>query len=453
MFPKILIIDDDRTVCRSLKLLFSKADYTVETIFNPLNILEFIKSFQPDVVLLDLNFSVDTTGSEGLRILESIRRNHDALPVILITAWGTLELAVEGMKLGARDFITKPWGNQQLKSAVQTQLDLDARQSAEIKDISALEAIIGRSESILAIKSMILKIADTDATVLITGDSGTGKELVAEAIHDNSRRREESFVKVNLGGVPDELFESELFGHVKGAFTGAIHDRAGRFRNADGGTIFLDEVGELSMRSQVKLLRVLQEKTFEPLGSSRTIRTDVRVISATHRPLESMVADNNFREDLYYRINLLHIHLPALADRREDIPLLVQYFIDRLNASGDRKYREVDGQALEWLSRQAFPGNIRQLRNLVERTWLLSTKKVLAKQEFAPHFTEFNASGRKALPGVGAMTLEEMEITMIRRAMDFHDGNISQVARSLGITRSALYRRLEKFRIDHDSGL
>src|SRR5690606_22006389 len=262
MPPKILIIDDDRTVCRSLKLLFSKAEFSVETLFNPLNTLEFIDSFQPDVVLLDLNFSIDTSGQEGLRILESIRQRNPELPVILITAWGTLELAISGMKLGARDFITKPWDNQQLKSAVQTQIDLNSGKDSEILDVSALEAIIGDSESIRAIKSTILQIAKTDATVLITGESGTGKELVAEAIHNNSKRRDKAFVKVNLGGVPDELFESEMFGHVKGAFTGAVHDRVGRFRKADGGTIFLDEVGELSQRAQVKLLRVLQEKAF-----------------------------------------------------------------------------------------------------------------------------------------------------------------------------------------------
>lgn len=453
MPPKILIIDDDRTVCRSLKLLFSKAEFSVETLFNPLNTLEFIDSFQPDVVLLDLNFSIDTSGQEGLRILESIRQRNPELPVILITAWGTLELAISGMKLGARDFITKPWDNQQLKSAVQTQIDLNSDKDSEILDVSALEAIIGDSESIRAIKSTILQIAKTDATVLITGESGTGKELVAEAIHDNSKRRDKAFVKVNLGGVPDELFESEMFGHVKGAFTGAVHDRVGRFRKADGGTIFLDEVGELSQRAQVKLLRVLQEKAFEALGSSRTIRADVRVISATHRNLESLVAEGKFREDLYYRINLLHIHLPALSERREDIPLLVRHFIDRLNDSHDRKYIEADPHALEWLSRQSFPGNIRQLRNIVERTWLLTGKKILGKNDFERHFTDARQSGKQVLPGVGVMTLEEMEVAMIRRSMDFHDGNISRVAQSLGITRSALYRRLEKFKIDHESRL
>ena len=451
MNPKILIIDDDRTVCQSLKLLFGKAGFEVQTIYNPLNVLEFVENFRPEIVLLDLNFSVDTSGMEGLHILESIRQRDPDLPVILITAWGTIELAIAGMKLGAKDFITKPWDNQQLKASVHTQLDLKVRMQEEISDASALDAIIGQSNSINDVKTMILQVGSTDATVLITGESGTGKELVAEAIHDNSHRKEKPFVKVNLGGIPDELFESELFGHVKGAFTGAISDRKGRFQNADGGTIFLDEVGEMSSRAQVKLLRVLQEKSFEVLGDSKTIRTDVRVISATHRDLESMVADRRFREDLFYRINLLHIHLPALAERKEDIPLLARYFIDRLNAGNEHKHIEVSSPALEWLSKQSFPGNIRQLRNIIERTWLLSGKRILEKSDFFPHFSDQGRKGRRILPQVGAMTLEEMEVAMIRRAMNFHDGNISQIARSLGITRSALYRRLSKYNINTEN--
>lgn len=445
--PKILVIDDDRTVCRSLKLLFGKAGYEVQTIYQPLNVLEFVDSFRPDIILLDLNFSIDTSGSQGIRILESVREHFPELPVILITAWGTLELAVAGMKLGAKDFITKPWDNQQLADAVKMQLDLQTRGRKEITDTSALDAIIGRSKAIRDVKATILRIADTDATVLITGDSGTGKELVAEAIHDNSARRNHPFIKVNLGGIPDELFESELFGHVKGAFTGAVSDRAGRFRHADKGTLFLDEAGELTMRAQVKLLRVLQEKTFEPLGSSKTIRSDVRVISATHRNLPLMVEEGSFREDLFYRINLLHIHLPPLTDRREDIPLLARSFIERLNHHHGKKELEADETALEWLSGRSFPGNIRQLKNIVERAWLLSEKRLLTKKDFEPHFTDQSTAGRRILPQVGAMTLEEMEIAMIRRAIEFHDKNISQAARSLGITRSALYRRLVKYHL------
>ncbi|WP_236978988.1 sigma-54-dependent transcriptional regulator [Membranihabitans maritimus] len=449
MDPKILIIDDDRTVCQSLKLLFSKAGFQVQSIYNPHNVLEFINSFHPDIVLLDLNFSVDTSGSQGLKILESLRPRHPDLPILLITAWGTLELAVKGMKLGAKDFITKPWDNRHLLSAVNTQIELNSSLKKEISDFSSLDAIIGRSKVIKDVKSMILQIASTNATVLVTGESGTGKELVAEAIHDNSQRNENPFVKVNLGGIPDELFESELFGHVKGAFTGAVSDRTGRFKVADRGTIFLDEVGELSRRTQVKLLRVLQEKTFEPLGSNKTIKSDVRVISATHRNLETMVIEGQFREDLFYRLNLLQIHLPALSERREDIPLLVHSFIQRLNQTQGDKHIEAGASALEWLSLQEFPGNIRQLKNIVERAWLLSRKTILERGDFKQHFSDQKPEQGK-LPKVGSMTLEEMEVTMIQRAMYFHNGNISQVARSLGITRSALYRRLSKYNISHE---
>src|SRR5690606_22073792 len=344
-----------------------------------------------------------------------------------------------------------PWDNQQLLESVQTQLNLRSTGTDTITNPAALETIIGQSTPMMEVKSLIMKVAQTDATVLITGGSGTGKELVAEAIHDNSRRKNQNFVKVNLGGIPDELFESEMFGHVKGAFTGAIQHRNGRFQEAEGGTIFLDEVGELSGRAQVKLLRVLQEKTFEPLGSSKTVRSDIRIISATHRELESMVATGEFREDLFYRVNLLHIHLPALAERREDIPLLVQYFVQRLNDSSDGKHMEVNDKALQWLSHQDFPGNIRQLRNIVERTWLLSSKKVLDQKNFAMNLTSSASSDSKTASKAGIMTLEEMEIEMIQRAMAFHDGNISRVARSLGITRSSLYRRLSKYNVDHGS--
>lgn len=451
MEPRILIIDDDRMVCQSLKLLFSKAGFIVQTIYNPLNVMEFVDSFEPDIVLLDLNFSIDTSGQEGLHILDTIRKAYSELPVILITAWGSLDLAVDGMKRGASDFITKPWDNHQLRNSVQTQLDLRTKRSDTNTDIAALDAIIGQSPSIMEVKSLIMKVAQTDATVLITGESGTGKELVAEAIHDNSRRKNERFIKVNLGGIPDELFESEMFGHVKGAFTGAIQHRSGRFQEADGGTIFLDEVGELSSRSQVKVLRVLQEKTFEPLGSSKMVKSDIRIISATHRNLEAMVATGHFREDLFYRINLLHIHLPALSERRKDIPLLVRYFIQRLNESSDFKYLEIDDHALQWLSHQNFPGNIRQLRNIVERTWLLSSKKVLDQKEFVGNFNIHVSTDSNTLPNPGIMTLAEMEIEMIQRSMAFHDGNISRVARSLGITRSSLYRRLSKYNLDHGS--
>jgi len=364
-----------------------------------------------------------------------------------------MELAITGMKAGARDFITKPWENKNILSSVSTILDLEEQEAPTTnpQQTPALEAIIGDSDAINRIKAMIKQVAPTDATVLITGESGTGKELVAEAIHDGSKRSDAAFVKVNLGGISTSLFESELFGHKKGSFTGAITDREGRFKIADQGTIFLDEIGDLEAASQVKLLRVLQEKTFEPLGSSKPVKVDVRLVSATHKSLEELIAKGSFREDLYYRINLLHIHLPPLHQRSEDIPLLVNHFIGMLNIAYGEKELFLEDEALDWLSMQQYPGNIRQLKNIIERAWLLEQSNSLSIKSFKPHLTGLaKSSSGSGFPSVGAMTLDEMEKAMIKKAMNFHNGNISQVARSLGITRSALYRRLEKHGISTD---
>jgi len=442
---KILILDDDRMIGQSLKLLFTKQGFEAVSIFNPMNALEFVDSFQPDLMILDMNFTVDTSGDQGLKLLREIKTHHVDLPVILITGWGSLELAVQGMKLGANDFITKPWDNDRISESVKTILSLRANKELAKSNISSLDAIIGESDNIKKIKETIIKIAPTNATVLITGASGTGKELVAEAIHDNSPRKDAEFVKVNLGAIPNELFESELFGHKKGAFTSAIADREGRFSRANKGSIFLDEIGDLAKPSQVKLLRVLQENTFEPLGSNKAIKTDVRVISATHRNLQDAVAQDHFREDLFYRLNLLHIHIPTLNERSEDIPLLIEAFSQQLKSSYDGFSKTyIDHEAIDWLSEQEYSGNIRQLKNIVERAWLLSGNKKLTRKDFAAHFSSSRAQVRD-LPTVGAMTLEELEKGMITKTMTFHSGNISQVAKALGITRSALYRRLEKY--------
>ncbi len=438
--PKILIVDDDRTVCQSLKLLFSTKGFDVQYIINPLNVIEFIDTFKPDIVVLDLNFTLEASGDEGLQILQKVHAVFPTLPIILITAWGTLELAVKGMKSGAVDFITKPWDNAQMVSAVKTQLQL--RLEAEQNTSSRLEGIIGVSDAITEVKALITKVAPTDATVLVTGGSGTGKELVAEAVHELSSRYEQPFLKVNLGGIPTELFESELFGHKKGAFTGAVADREGRFQKVGGGTLFLDEIGDLSAPSQVKLLRVLQERTFEPLGSSETLKSHARVVSATHRDLHKMVEEEKFREDLFYRINLLHIHLPDLNQRAEDIPYLTQAFVQKLNGGGSSK--DIEDSALEWLSIQDFPGNVRQLKNWVERTWLLSDRRKLSIQDFK---AQQNPTGRKTRAG---QTLEQVEKEMIEKAISGKKGNMTEVAKSLGITRSALYRRITKYGISYE---
>jgi len=467
----LLIIDDDIAVCTSLSLLVRKEGFDVAIAQNPEDALTILKRHAVSLVLLDMNFSNDTTGEDGLELLQQLKILQPTLPVILITGWATIDLAVQGMKLGAADFINKPWQNAHLMQSVRTTLSLSGQESKE-QEVKKQELqnsnskgpnrrfldkqfdfgqIIGEAPQLLQVLQTIGRVAQTDASVLILGESGTGKELIAEAIHQNSQRAKRPFVKVNLGGVSTSLFESEMFGHVRGAFTDARFDRTGRFELANRGTIFLDEIGELDLSSQVKLLRVLQDRTYEVLGSSKTKTVDVRVVCATNRNLEEMVASGTFREDLLYRINLITIHLPALRERPNDIPLLVEFFVDNMSKIYNRPHLEVSREALKWLKQLNLPGNIRQLKNLVERTVLVSNSDVLDVADFQQNYQAPKNSTigipTSTLPDVGSMTLEEMEIQMIRRAMEFHRGKVARVAKALGLTRSALYRRLEKYNI------
>ncbi len=448
---KILIIDDDRTVCTSLRLLLNKKNYETAAIHHPTIALETIEEFDPKLILLDMNFTIDTSGKQGLKLLRMIREEYPHISVILMTGWATVQLAVEGMKIGAKDFMAKPWDNKDLVDSIKSILSLHHDQSASITqsrgNISNDYNIIGNSEEMSQIMELVNRVAATEASVLITGESGTGKELVAEAIHNQSHRSEEEFVKVNLGGIPTELFESEMFGHKKGAFTGAYDDREGRFSKANRGTIFLDEIGELPLSNQVKMLRVLQERTFEPLGSSNTIRSDVRVISATNRDLAIMANTGDFREDLYYRINLLNIHLPPLRERRSDIPALVKHFIKNIAALYDADIPYIDDDTFRWISQQEYKGNIRQLKNITERTFLLNMKKKdLTIKDFMPCFNFPSQSVDQS----SELNLQEMEIQTIKKALAKHNHSISSASRALGITRSSLYRRLEKYGIPHE---
>ncbi|WP_460983387.1 sigma-54-dependent transcriptional regulator, partial [Spirosoma fluminis] len=434
--------------------------FSVRVADGPFEAREVLAEETPELILLDMNFSVDTSGDDGLRLLREIRDRVPNVPVILITGWGSIDLAVQGMKAGARDFITKPWQNDYLLQSVQTALNLihpkpGSPNRRRLDQQYQFEHIVGDDPKLLDILATIGRVAPTDAPVLITGESGTGKELIAEAVHQNSKRKTKPFVKVNLGGISSTLFESELFGHVRGAFTDAKSDRVGRFELANKGSIFLDEIGDLDASSQVKLLRVLQDRTFEPLGSSKSRTVDVRVICATNRNLEEMVAKGTFREDLFYRINLITVKLPALRERPTDIPRLVEYFVNNLKTIYGRPDLIVSADALTWLRNQALPGNIRQLKNVVERTVLLSPADELQVRDFESNLTVTPSSQSpgqstgSALPAVGTMTLEEIEYQMIRRAMDVHNNRVSKVARALGITRFALYRRLEKFGIPY----
>src|SRR5262245_46680547 len=454
----ILIVDDDPSVTTSLALLLKQAGRRSQSVSSPEEALARIEKEDFELVLQDMNFSRTTTGEEGIELLKRLKARKPHLPVILITAWGSISLAVQGIRAGASDFITKPWTHQQILQAVNTALGLAAANSsqsgghpptrAQLDARYDFKGIIGQDPRFLRVLELISRVAATDASVLITGESGTGKELIADAIHRNSDRKDAQFVKVNLGGIPAPLFESEMFGHVKGAFTDARSDRKGRFEMADGGTIFLDEIGDLDASSQVKLLRVLQDRTYEALGSSTTRTVDVRVISATNRNLTELVAAGQFREDLLYRLNLIAVHLPPLRERSTDIPLVANYFLDSLTKVYRRSGLSISDEALRWLRNQQWPGNVRQLRHTIERALLISGKDVLEVEDFELAFEMDAREERKdTLPQVGSMTIDDMEKAMIVKAMKYHDGNISKVAEALGLSRAALYRRFEKYGI------
>ena len=451
----ILIIDDDAAIRSSLTFLLKRSGFEPEAVATPEEALSVVRKTEPRLILMDMNFSMTTTGEEGLQLLRKVKIFCPDVPVILITAWGSIPLAVQGMQAGAFDFITKPWNNLSLLNSINTALELHEKRHYQETHLTRLEAdknagfrkIIGCSSALMEILETVLRIAPTNAPVLITGESGTGKELIAEAIHSNSPRKKAAFVKVNLGGISQSLFESEMFGHKKGAFTDAYTDRTGRFDMADKGTIFLDEIGELDQSCQVKLLRVLQDQTFEALGDSRTHKVDVRVISATNRDLSQMVSERSFREDLFYRINLIKIHLPALRERREDIPTLARYFAAQLAEANKLKKVEFTAGALNYLQRLPFPGNIRELKNLVERTILVSGKSLLDIVDFEAETDSKNL--RNDSPASG-MTLDELEKQQILHELEKHSRNISKVAVSLGLSRAALYRRMEKYNISFD---
>lgn len=424
----ILVVDDDCGIRSSLKLLLTRSGYEVITASNGNEALEIVRKYNLRLVITDMNFSSDTSGKDGLELLQKVKILSHETPVILITAWSSIPLAVTGIKLGATDFISKPWDNRQLVSKI----------SQILSDTSAPQqfnrcGIIGNNPALNDIIATIEKIAPTDAPVLITGENGTGKEMIAQALHENSRRKNKPFIKVNLGGISRNLFESEMFGHIKGSFTGAVSNRIGRFELADGGTIFLDEIGELDVESQVKLLRVLQEKSFEPLGDSRSRKVDVRIICATNAHLEEMIKTGTFREDLYYRINLISIHLPALRERTDDLPLLIHHFAEK----ACKNHTKFTASAIEKLSQYSFPGNIRELKNIVERALLMCNNDIVSAEDILLPKTDKSSRN----------TLEQLEKSRIEETLKSTAGNVSKAAVILGLTRQALYRRMEKFGI------
>lgn len=440
----ILIIDDDAAVRSSLTFLLKRAGFEPEAVPGPEEALAVVRRMVPQLILMDMNFTLTTTGEEGIQLLKQVKIFQPDVPVILMTAWGSISLAVQGMQAGAFDFVTKPWNNLVLLKSIRTAIELSEQKKELETPLNRLDAdnkfhfdkIIGQSAPLMDVLGTVSRIAPTNASVLITGESGTGKELIAE---------------VNLGGLSQSLFESEMFGHKKGAFTDAYIDRTGRFEMANKGTIFLDEIGDLELSCQVKLLRVLQDQTFEVLGDSRPRKVDIRVVSATNRNLREMVAERMFREDLFYRINLITVHLPALRDRKDDIPLLARYFADKQSEINGLPTVRFSSEALTFLQKLPYPGNIRELKNLVERTILVSGKAVLEASDFEGQCLHTTLSAKaEGAPSFEGLTLDELEKQTILQALKTHAGNLSHAAMALGISRAALYRRLEKYDIPVD---
>jgi two-component system NtrC family response regulator len=452
---RILVCDDDDAVRSSLGFLLSKAGYIPNFASKPEDIIKYVSEASFDLILLDMNFSLSINGEEGIELLKKIKILRPGTPVILMTAWASVELAVRGIKLGASDFVTKPWNNIQLLKIIETSIALSTHTPASEKSHGGkkrdktpeFEAIVGNDPKLIEILDVIKRVASTHAPVLITGESGTGKELIASAIHQYSSRNTKPFVKVNLGGIPAGLFESEMFGYRKGAFTDAKSDHTGRFERANKGTIFLDEIGDLNFSSQVKLLRVLQDQTFERLGDPNSITVDVRILSATNHDLYAQVKKGSFREDLLYRINLIQIEVPPLRKRTGDIPVLAEFFIEQAAKSYSIPARNLSKEANDWLSSQPWPGNVRELRNILERTLLLAKGEEIKPDDFLTALKPGQIERSRSLT---AGTLDDMEKLMIINAIEESGGNLTRSSEKLGISRATLYRKMERHGIQFD---
>lgn len=454
--PRILIADDQADVLAALSLLLKGERFQIESSSSPDGVLRALEAQDFDVVLIDLNYARDTTsGSEGLDLLTRIRAADPTLPVVVMTAWGSVDLAVEAMRRGARDFIQKPWDNARLLAVLRTQVELGealrrgrkleaenlALRSSVAESTGDLPQIVAESPAMKSVLNLVERIGPADANVLITGENGTGKEVITRLLHSMSSRRTKPLVSLNAGALAEGLFESELFGHVRGAFTDAKSDRVGRFELADGGTLFLDEIGNVPLNLQAKLLRVLETGEFERVGSSKTQRVNVRLLSATNADLQADVAQGKFRQDLLFRLNTVEIRLPPLRDRLEDLPYLAEHFL-RLHR--ERYRRSLVGfsrEALDALRRHLWPGNVRELDHVIERAVLMSTGSVVSAFDLALESTpDARLSAR-----LEEMSLEDAERLLIKKALARFEGNANRAAEALGLSRSALYRRLQKY--------
>lgn len=445
---RVLIGDDQPDVLRALRLLFKPEGFQVETASSAAGMITAVQRSEFDVVLMDLNYvRGNTSGEEGLDLLSEIQKIDSTLPVIVITAWGSVELAVEAMRRGARDFVPKPWKNERLLAILRTQIELGRalRREQQLQQENLLlrgeteQMLIADSVAMRPVLEAIARVGPSDAAILITGENGVGKGLIAQALHAASARAEQSMVTVNTSGIPETVFESELFGHVAGAFTDAKTDRMGRFRLADGGTLFLDEIATIPTNLQAKLLRALEGGQFEPIGSSKTCTVDVRILSATNADLAREVAEGRFRRDLLYRLNTVEIHVPALRERREDIPLLATHFLSRHVSRYRKPIKGFDSGCVQVLLDYPWPGNVRELDHTVERAVLMASgQQVRASDLGLPTRSDDG-------PRWDEMTLDEVERMVVEQAVARAAGDVSAAAKALGLSRGSLYRRLEKY--------
>jgi DNA-binding NtrC family response regulator len=451
---KILIVDDNEDLLKAAKMYLKRHFAQVDIEKNPEAIPSLMNNEDYDVILLDMNFTKDvSSGREGYYWLERILQLDPSSVVVLITAYGDVQMAVKAIKAGATDFVLKPWENEKLLATLYSSMRLresrDTIENLKIKNEEINSAlndryseILGQSTAMQKIFQTIDRVAKTDANVLILGENGTGKELIARAIHKNSARQKENFVGVDLGSITETLFESELFGHKKGAFTDAKEDRAGRFELANGGTLFLDEIGNLSMPLQAKLLTVLQNRKVSRVGANKETLIDIRLICATNMPLYEMVKENRFRQDLLYRINTIEIEIPPLRERFEDIPILATHFLKHYAAKYGKSLTKISEAAMTRMHKHPWPGNIRELQHAIERAVILSNTSVLQPEDFNFSTSNQKEDGQLSLE---QYNLEEVEKLLIRKVLKKYNGNITQAATELGLTRSSLYRRLEKY--------
>ena len=446
----ILIIDDDAAVRSSLTFLLKRAGFRPEAVPGPKEALEVVRTTAPELILMDMNFTLTTTGEEGIQLLRQVKIFRPDVPVILMTAWGSISLAVQGMQAGAFDFITKPWNNLVLLKSIRTALELSEQKKEANAPLNRSDAdhkfhfdkIVGQSAALMDVLGTVSRIAPTNASVLITGESGTGKELIAEAIHANSPRSKEAFVKVNLGGLSQSLFESEMFGHKKGAFTDAYMDRVGRFEMANKGTIFLDEIGEMAFDLQAKLLRILETGEFIKIGDTKPTKVDVRIIAATNRDLEKEIEQGHFREDLFYRLSVFQIHLPALRERVEDIPLHIKAFVSAFSSKMGKNIRTISPEYIDALKKRAWKGNVRELRNAIERSLIIADGDTLTLDALPLNMQTSSAASTESYSGFDLSGVEKMHI---QKVLKYTKGNKTETSRLLGIGLTTLYRKIEEY--------